>query len=295
MTKLTDLDIQGQPADLSTKCLQDLFITDPAIDRAKLITSKGEIVSGTCDWITQKEEFVNWITSDGGLLWISGGPGLGKTMLSIYLTEYLSSYFRPLEDGNSHYSTYFFCDAKDNKRNSSVAIVRGLLFQLLRQNGDLIGHILPTYEAQKKQIFQQSSFETIWSIFLNMTNAIGDSHVSCILDGLDECEPASLQDLLKRLNKITSTSPRLKVIVLSREHPSYLGVSLGQFLRIRLDPDAKSQVSDGLDLYISARVAELSKSKQYPDELTEHVKKTLKEKSAGTYLWISFVVRDLQT
>lgn len=294
MTKLADLDIQGQPADLSKKCLQDLFITDPTIDRAKLITSKGEIVSGTCDWITQKEEFINWITSDGGLLWISGGPGLGKTMLSIYLTEYLSSYFRPLEDGKSHYSTYFFCDAKDNTRNSSVAIVRGLLFQLLQQNRDLIGHIFPTYEAQKEQIFQQSSFETIWSIFLNMTNAIGDSHVSCILDGLDECEPASLQDLLKKLNKITSTSPKLKVIVLGREYPSYLGVSLGQFLRIRLDPDAKSQVSDGLDLYISARVAELSKSKQYPDELTKHVKKTLKEKSAGTYLWVSFVVRDLQ-
>lgn len=234
------------------------------------------------------------VASDDSLLWISGGPGLGKTMLSIYLTEYLSSYLRPLEDGKCHYSTYFFCDAKVNTRNSAVAIVRGLLFQLLQQKSDLIKHTLPTYEVQKEQMFQQSSFETIWSIFVKITNAIGDSPVSCVLDGLDECEPASLQEFLNKLNKITSTSPGLKMIVLSREYPSCLGASLGQFSRIRLDPDAKSEVSDGLDLYISARVAELSESKKYPAELTDHVKRTLRDKSAGTYLWVSFVVKDLQ-
>ncbi|KAL7917441.1 ankyrin repeat-containing domain protein [Trichoderma austrokoningii] len=272
-TTLDNLDLRGQPADLDKKCLQDLFITDPDMDRAKLITSKGDI-----------KEFVDWIASDGGLLWISGGPGLGKTMLSIYLTEYLSSYFRPLEDDKYHYATFFFCDAKDNTRNSSVAI----------QKGDLIEHIRPIYEVQNKQIFQQSSFETVWNMFLKMTNAIRDSPVTCILDGLDECEQESLQDLLNKLKKITSTSPRLKVMVLSREYPTWLSASLSQFSRIRLDPDAKSEVSDGLDLYISARVAELSKSNNYPAKLTDHVKKTLKDKSAGTYLWISFVVKDLQ-
>lgn len=64
-----------------------------------------------------------------------------------------------------------------------------------------------------------------------MTNDIKDSRVSCVLDGLDECEPESLQDLLKKLNKIASTSPGLELIVLSREYPSCLGASLGQLLR----------------------------------------------------------------
>lgn len=291
---MTDLDTQGQLADLSKQCLEDLFITDPVIDRARLITSKGEIVNGTCDWITQKEEFINWITSDSGLLWISGGPGLGKTMLSIYLTEYLSSYFRSLENGKRHFSTYFFCDAKDNTRNNSVAIIRGLIFQLLQQKRDLIKHILPTYAIQSKRLFQQNSFETIWNIFLEMTHDVKDSRLTCILDGLDECEPESLQDLLNKLNKVTSTSPNLKTIILSREYPSCLRDSLNRFPRIRLDPDAQSEVNDGLDLYISARVAELSESKKYPAELTDFVKMTLKKKSEGTYLWVSFVIKDLR-
>ena len=138
----------AQAADSSSdslKCLQALFITDPAIDRAKLVTSKGELVQGTCDWIAQKEVFIEWRASDGGLLWISGGPGLGKTMLSIYLTEYLPNCFRSHGNEQSRFSIYFFCDAKDNTRNNAVAILRGLLFQLLQLKEEFIQRILPTY------------------------------------------------------------------------------------------------------------------------------------------------------
>ncbi|KAL6816354.1 ankyrin repeat-containing domain protein [Trichoderma camerunense] len=294
-TKLNTIAQAANPSPDSLKCLQALFITDPATDRAKLINSKGELVQGTCDWIAEKKEFVEWRASDGGLLWISGGPGLGKTMLSIYLTEYLSSCFLSTDDGKTRYSTYFFCDANDNTRNNAVAIIRGILFQLLEQKKELIGHILPSYEVQREQLFSQNSFETVWKFFLTMVNDLGDSQTTCIIDGLDECEPISLELLLKNLKKITSTSPKLKIIVLSREYPQIFGASLGQFPRIRLDPDAKTEVNRGLEQYISTRVAELSESKQYTTELANHVKECLMEKSAGTYLWVSFTVKDLQT
>ncbi|KAL7933000.1 ankyrin repeat-containing domain protein [Trichoderma chlorosporum] len=293
--KLNAIAQAADPSPDSLKCLQALFITDPAIDRAKLITSKGELVQGTCDWITERKEFVDWRASDGGLLWISGGPGLGKTMLSIYLTEYLPSCFRSPGNTQSYYSTYFFCDAKETRRNNAVAIIRGILFQLLEQKEGLIKHILPTYIVQKEQIFQQSSFEMVWKFFMDMMNDLGESQATCILDGLDECEPMSLEPLLTKLKSITDTLPQLKLIVLSREFPQCIGDSLSRFQRLRLDPDAKTEVSDGLDQYISTRVAELSESKQYPAELTEHIKEILREKSSGTYLWISFVVKDLQT
>ncbi|KAL7911717.1 ankyrin repeat-containing domain protein [Trichoderma velutinum] len=263
-TKLNTIAQAANSSPDSLKCLQALFITDPATDRAKLINSKGELVQGTCDWIAQKHEFVKWRASDGGLLWISGGPGLGKTMLSIYLTEYLSSCFLSPTDG-----------------------------KLIKR--ELIGHILPSYEVQKEQLFLQNSFETVWEFFLEMMNDLGESQTTCILDGLDECEPISLGVLLKSLKNITSISPRLKIIVLSREYPQCLGASLSQFPRIRLDPDARTEVNRGLEQYISTRVAELSESKQYPNQLTIHVKETLRKKSAGTYLWVSFTVKDLQT
>lgn len=294
-TKLNTIAQSANPSPDSLKCLQALFITDPATDRAKLINSKGELVQGTCDWIAQKQTFVEWRASDGGLLWISGGPGLGKTMLSIYLIEYLSSCILFTDEGKTHYSTYFFCDAKDNTRNNAVAIIRGILFQLVEQKKELIGHILPSYEVQREQLFSQNSFETVWKFFIAMVNDLGDSQATCVLDGLDECEPTSLELLLKNLKKITNTLPRLKILVLSREYPQYIGASLGQFPKIRLDPDAKTEINRGLQQYISTRVAELSESKQYPNQLANYVKQSLTEKSAGTYLWVSFTVKDLQS
>ncbi|RFU73874.1 ankyrin repeat [Trichoderma arundinaceum] len=102
------LDKIAQATDSSpdnVQCLRALFITDPSIDHAKLITAKGELVDNTCDWIAQKDEFVQWRDSDGGLLWISGGPCLGKTMLSIYLTEYLQSWFGSTENEQRQYTT----------------------------------------------------------------------------------------------------------------------------------------------------------------------------------------------
>ncbi|KAL6817345.1 ankyrin repeat-containing domain protein [Trichoderma sp. SZMC 28015] len=277
------------------QCLRDLFITDPVMDRAKLITSKGELVQGTCDWVTKRIEFTEWRASGCGLLWISGGPGQGKTMLSIYLTEYLSSCFCSVGDEQSCYSAYFFCDAKDNRRNSAVAIVRGIIFQLLEQKEDLIEYILPIYKVQKEHLFQPGSFEALWEIFLDMMDNLSDTQVYFILDGLDECEPKSLEALLIKLSKTASTSLQTKFIILSREYPRCLEASLSQFSRIRLDSDAKMEIGDGLDKYISTRVAELSASNQYPPDLTKFVQEALKEKAMGTYLWVSFVIKDLRT
>ncbi|CAM1503374.1 Fc.00g081500.m01.CDS01 [Cosmosporella sp. VM-42] len=117
--------------------------------------------------------------------------------------------------------------------------------------------------------------------------------VNCILDGLDECEPESLELLLSKLNQI-DTESLLKVIVLSREHPMCLKHSLGHFPGIRLYPDAKEDVNNGLQLYISSRVAELARVEQYSDALAQYVEKILRERSNGTYSWVSFVIDSLR-
>ncbi|KAL7803511.1 hypothetical protein V8C44DRAFT_353064 [Trichoderma aethiopicum] len=215
-------------------------------------------------------------------------------MLSIYLTEYLATCFESAGTERKNFSTFFFCDAKQQTRNNAVAILRGILFQLLDQDPRLLSHILPSYEVQKERSFQQSSFEALWKFLIRMANDTRNAQMTCILDGLDECEQSSLEPLLTKLDKVTSTAPRLKIVVVSREYPLCLMASLGRFARIRLDPNAKMEVSDGLDRYISTRVAELAESNQYPTELARHVKEVLREKSAGTYLWVSFVIKDLR-
>lgn len=246
-------------------------------------------MTGSC----REKNFSNGKGSKGGLLWITGGPGQGKTMLSIYLTEYLATCFESADTERKQFPTFFFCDAKQQTRNNAMAILRGILFQLLEQDQRLLSHILPSYEIQKERLFQQNSSEALWKFLIRMANDTGNAQMTCVLDGLDECEQSSLEPLLTKLDKVTSTAPRLKIVVVSREYP-HLVASLGKSSRIRLDPDAKMEVSDGLHRYISTRVAELAESNQYPTELARHVKEVLRGKSAGTYLWVSFVIKDLR-
>lgn len=55
----------------------------PDVDRDMLLTAKGQKVEGTCEWIQMDNEYQSLLRGDTRLLWICGGPGKGKTMLSI--------------------------------------------------------------------------------------------------------------------------------------------------------------------------------------------------------------------
>ena len=109
--------------DEAETCLAALFLTDPRDDREQLIQAKGSRVDGTCEWIKSNELYNSWLHSHSQLLWISGGPGKGKTMLSIFLAEELERSAKQ----NVLFLQYF-CDNKDEKRKTAVTVVRGLIF-----------------------------------------------------------------------------------------------------------------------------------------------------------------------
>jgi Cdc6-like AAA superfamily ATPase len=86
---LSDMVLVGQKDDETQACLSALFLTDPRDDREKLVHIKGPRVEGTCEWIKSNVLYDSWIHSHSQLLWLSGGPGKGKTMLSVFLAEEL--------------------------------------------------------------------------------------------------------------------------------------------------------------------------------------------------------------
>src|SRR5436189_3421196 len=67
-------------------CLATLFLTEPYVDRAMLISTKGQRVESTCEWIRDNDLYHSWMDSRSQLLWISGGLGKGKTIISIFIT-----------------------------------------------------------------------------------------------------------------------------------------------------------------------------------------------------------------
>jgi ankyrin repeat domain-containing protein 50 len=123
---------------------QDLYSTNPPDDLAALQRRLGKRVEGTCEWILDRQEFCNWLSSpDIQLLRLVGEPGIGKSMISSYLVEELKRECQKTE--NAIFSYYFF-DNKDESRRTASVFLRTLLLQLLRQEPALFQFIEPDYQ-----------------------------------------------------------------------------------------------------------------------------------------------------
>ncbi|KAL7914164.1 natch and ankyrin domain protein [Trichoderma velutinum] len=275
--------------------LDALLLTRPEVDRKSLIALKGRRVDGTCEWLIQHPSYQGWLAdSNQPLLWISGGPGKGKTMLSIYITEVL----QPTVDVGEDVLLYYFCSNRDKNRNTALTIVRGIIHQWISRHPHLAQYVKNSFEGTETTKYTVSSFVSLWRVFLTLLRQSGSSQVVCVLDGLDECEKESLGQLLDAIGNYLSNSqekerPRLKLILLSRPQPAILERTLGQYEQIKLDASG-TEVSRDIETYIFAKVAELAYEQSLSKEKVTKIQQALLAGADGTFLWVGFVANELQ-
>ncbi|KAK8013029.1 ankyrin repeat protein [Apiospora marii] len=269
------------------KVLDDLRLTDPFHDRAELQSEKGRRLPGTCTWIQTHPVYRNWLQGDCEQLWISGGPGMGKTMLSIFITESLE------ESGER--VTYFFCRHDDEKRNTETAVLRGLLVQLLRGISDesFDQHVWPSFHSDKAASYTLSKPQAIWDVFETLVMSPDSPPTFCILDGLDECDRESSRKLTQRfyyifgMNKATRPTHIFKLAVLSRDQSGLRG-----FSNLRLQ-ECDSHIRHDIERFIASSIQDSLSHKPDFDGWIKLISDELLYRSEGSFLWISFVVRDL--
>lgn len=275
--------------------LDALLLTRPEVDRKSLIALKGRRVDGTCEWLIQHPSYQGWLADTNlPLLWILGGPGKGKTMLAIYITEVLQSIMNPGQD----VLLYYFCSNRDKNRNTALTIMRGIIHQWIDHHPHLAQYVKNSFEGTETTKYTVSSFVSLWSIFLTLLRQSGSSQVVCVLDGLDECEKESLKQLLDAIRRYLSsaqekTRPRLKLIFLSRPQPAILEGALGQYEQIKLDASG-IEVSRDIERYIFAKVSELASEQNLSEDMVSQVRQALLAGADGTFLWVGFVANELQ-
>jgi hypothetical protein len=259
-----------------------------------VISAKGTRVAGTCEWITHNESYRAWLGGGGSrLLWISGGPGKGKTMMSVFLTEELEKRASSTDDAQS---IFYFCSCQDEKRNTGVAVLRGLVHQIVTKRPGLIKHALSYFETPERTQQTVSSLETLWIIFSKLVGDADLGNMFCVLDGLDECEEGARRALLPRIVGLfspqtpspTSTSTAFRLAIVSRDIHGLRGC-----VRVKLDPDNNEKVASDIERFISVRVDELSKIEGFNDEMLTAVQTTLLKRAQGTFLWVGFAMDEL--
>jgi Cdc6-like AAA superfamily ATPase len=87
----------------------------------------------TLQWVLQHDNYKNWFHLEDennlGLLWISGNPGCGKTVLARFLLESIESTLKneSCNTDQRRHVLYFFFDDKYDKQKSAVSLFRTIL------------------------------------------------------------------------------------------------------------------------------------------------------------------------
>ncbi|KAH7141078.1 hypothetical protein EDB81DRAFT_858121 [Dactylonectria macrodidyma] len=254
----------------------------------------------TCKWILNDDKFQCWRTSlDQHLLWVSGRPGKGKSYLAAFLGEQLSR--QTTASSDPPLVLKYSCENNDIRRSTSLAVNLNLLYQILKfRRSDVALHEEASSILNDAHTSLNSNLprEELWEMikgFANQQIGSTDRLTYLILDGLDECDAKSIQDLRCKLQQLCSTDNRqgkahFKAVLLSRP----LGDIEDTDICIDLDDETKygERILDEIRLFIHDEMRPIFGTRE--TEL-ENLKKTLSERSNKTFLWVSLALKLLKS
>ncbi|KAJ5990302.1 hypothetical protein N7522_010509 [Penicillium canescens] len=282
--------------DIDRICLHALRCPDSLAVKNRLKESKDRLVHQSIQWILEDPQYKGWENGDDvGLLWIKGGAGKGKTMLSIGLIEQLAR-----AQDESTVVIYSFCQNADYELNTLEAILKGLILQLANQQTELKESLRRRWDTIQESFSEDvTSWQSLWNVLFEMLARCKYSRVYMVVDALDECQDDDVVDFLKSIVRKGLDHPgKVKWMLTSRPWDGAERVLLaGQDqVQINLDGEHNSQsVSGAVEAYITSKVEELSRQHKYGATLKSEIETELTERSEGTFLWVSLVCKALES
>ena len=257
-------------------------------------------VPGTCEWFLHSNEFLEWRdATDSRILWISAGPGCGKSVLSRCLIDerHVCSSARA-----STICYFFFRDGQAERERGANAL-KAISHQLLKQHpgSNLITYLLPRFGEHGDKL--GGMFDELWKSMLKILSDPTTGEVVWVLDALDECTDFERTRLLDCLTEIYSSEEcqnkknmKLKVLITSRQ---YHDIEMrfrrlkGMAGYIQLDGDEKSkEISQEINLVIEDSVPRVAPSLSESDQakVIEHLRST----PHRTYLWLHLMLKEIE-
>ncbi|KAK4144471.1 uncharacterized protein C8A04DRAFT_36713 [Dichotomopilus funicola] len=259
------------------------------------LSADGAKYHGTCGWVLKTPKISLWLQKrrENAMLWLQGGPGTGKSVLSTQLINYMKV--------AKMLVIHHFCTYSYPSSISYEQILRSFLLQLVRGDDDLVAHVYNECVLEKKSP-TVSTLEHLLQVLLGSLSSgpCQAEHIWILLDGLDECDTDKQARMLSLLNQVVSKSSSestiCKVLVSSRPTRS-LAKRLGKKQTLSLS-DEKVALFEAIRQYASQRLQSLhhkfSQLDIGPDELGE-IEHGVARKADGMFLYARLVLDYLAT
>lgn len=284
--------------------LVTLCAVDSRHEKERIEDIKGPLIRDSYFWVLENSAFRQWRSGNmGRLLWVTGDPGKGKTMLLCGIINELSQ-SNPKQGSTDTIMSFFLCQGTDSSLNTAVAVVGGLARCLAAQDPALIPHIEDTmkeYGHSSGKLFEgRHPWLPLSKILKKMLRHRRSNKTYLIIDALDECQT----DLLKLLDfviEVSSEFPRVRWILSSRNSPSIIEEKLGnaqQTVRLNLELHGQ-KIASAVRAYINENLEKLFKLKHFSSETERNqtkidVEHQLISRSNDTFLWVALACNHLE-
>jgi hypothetical protein len=210
----------------------------------------------TCGWLLKNKKVSSWANNqpDTPALWLKGPAGTGKSVLTTQLVNFM----RGTKFVICHFCTYRYVSSTMYEQ-----VLKSLLLQILRKDGDLVAHVYKTCILEKKQPTTASLEQLLQKLLSSISSDPNkEEYLWIVIDGLDECDPDKHMRLVRLINQLTSKpvvpgSTVCKVLISSR-------ASLNALERLKRSQvislsEEKKLLSEAIRQYVDRRLRLMDK------------------------------------
>ncbi|KAH0553143.1 hypothetical protein GP486_006671, partial [Trichoglossum hirsutum] len=195
---------------------------------------------GTGQWLLDDPVFLEWVKGNKESLWCRGMPGVGKTVLTSAVIEFLEKDL-PIPDIGL---AFIYCNYKERLLQKIEYFAGTIARQLVEQRPAITDEVRELYEEHCGKGTRLSCAEYLG---LLQSLAKGCSEVYIIVDALDECIDKDEESIWSYLlTKLKASVPNLHLFCTSR-HISDVGGSLVSSTHIEIrasDADIEAYVQE---------------------------------------------------
>ena len=232
---------------------------------------------------------MNWLSSSGGLFWIFGKPGSGKSTLMDYFVHKnrILSYLQQ-HSPRSWIVLRFFFDFRTGKdvTNNLEGLLRSLLYQLIKEMPQV--NVLGLNDSEKDSISGWPKHRLRDALHTSLESA--KKGVCILVDGLDEYE-GSVLELVPFLQSLATSSDSesfpIKICVSSRPEPV-----ISELLQHVPQLSMSDHNAHGIRSYCSLTLKEIRLAVLGGLNILQ-ISQIIAERAEGVFLWARFALEEL--
>ncbi|KAF5590988.1 zinc finger C2H2-type integrase DNA-binding protein [Fusarium pseudocircinatum] len=263
---------------------------DPAADQDLFSKVRAEY-QGTGRWLLDNEDFKEWFNPRYArippLLWLTGLPGSGKTIITSLIVEEVQNLSpRPRV-------LFFYCKQSVPEHNTFIAIARSFILQLLNQDKSLLLYLHRKHCDSNEAVL--SSIPLAQEILNFLLSSCQNAYI--IIDGLDECEREERKVITQWFRQVVESLPknapdRLRCLLVSQD--DRIGVKdLQGVAKITIEP--KDNYQDVL-VYSRVQAEELRRKFEFSEEESSRIAVDVAGSVKGIFLlarliWINLIAQ----